>query len=241
MELLGLWLGIFVISGCLELGNHFRIVRDAADRGYKIDLERFSDLKGITGLDSSKRIFFSLFIPVINILEVVKRKIKYHFMKDRVFEGLEKAGVLEKMTKKEQQEYQKAPTAMNAFRVNVQNTGVICSVKIQTEAGSSEIFFQINGTFEKIQILKVNGPLATLSPSEQIVELKKAWESILRSGVQKYGDMEHFMDSCRNTSYMDLRKSTSRKTQIKELEAMRSQLIHEETTEIPKQKVKGEK
>ncbi len=240
LEVLGLWIGTFAVSLGLEVKQHFRIIRDMADRGYKTDLDQFSDLKGVSGLDDSKFLFTSLFFPVINLLKVAERRIKYYFMKDQIFEELKESKIISKMTDEEQQEYRRKPTAMNAFHISIENHRVTCTIKISSKDGVSEILFQSNGVFEEVQILEVKGPISNLPLSKQQEKLKEALQSILRAGIQKYGEPEHFMEAARNHSYMDLRKDTSQRAQIEELQAMKSELIGQPEVEQPKQKVKGD-
>lgn len=78
MEFLVFWLGTSVASFCLELANEFRMFKDVADNGYKIDTKRLSELGEQLNQNGKKLHLLSMLIPIFNMMQVLQRAIQYN-------------------------------------------------------------------------------------------------------------------------------------------------------------------
>ena len=114
MGLLFVWLGTSVASFGLEIANELRVFKDAADAGYKIDINKLADLKNFK---TSKIMFLSLLIPIVNIMQVVQNTIKYNAARETILDQLSLVDALEEMSDVEKQEYLKKPTGLNAILI----------------------------------------------------------------------------------------------------------------------------
>lgn len=65
--LLWVWVGTFVISFGLDIAMTFKLVKNMADKGYKINPERFSNLSNIINPDLNKITIMFWFVPFINV------------------------------------------------------------------------------------------------------------------------------------------------------------------------------
>ena len=64
MEFLVLWLGTIVASFGLEIANELRMLKDVADAGYKINMERLSEIHKQINQDVPNATLQSMLIPV---------------------------------------------------------------------------------------------------------------------------------------------------------------------------------
>ena len=98
MEFLVLWLGTTAASFAMELANEFKIFKDAADAGYKIDTKRLSEFQKQLSPDATKITFLSMLIPLYNVMSVFQRVIQYENARPMILDQLSVTGVLEEMS-----------------------------------------------------------------------------------------------------------------------------------------------
>lgn len=68
------WLGSFVVSFGVDVYNSLNVVKIAADRGYKINVERLRNFANMTN-DMFKVNAFMYFIPGVNLFVTFKKAI----------------------------------------------------------------------------------------------------------------------------------------------------------------------
>jgi hypothetical protein len=78
MEFLVLWLGTSIASFGMKIANELRMFKDAADAGYKVDVERLSKLGKQLNPNATKATLLSMLIPVFNVMQVFQRTIQYN-------------------------------------------------------------------------------------------------------------------------------------------------------------------
>ena len=119
MNILLIWLSTSAASIFMEFTNEGRMFKDAADNGYLIDLNKFSKLnKELLGSKSSKTRLLELFIPIFNILGVLKRTFDYNQIRPLVLDALSSLDVLKEMTPSQKEKYEKKPSIFNAIKSN---------------------------------------------------------------------------------------------------------------------------
>lgn len=169
MEFLGIWLGSCITSFGIEIATSFRMFKDVADAGYKIDIERMDKITKILDPDSSKREFLTMLLPVFNIMHSSFKAIGYNNAKSILLDQLEVLDVLEEMSEIEKQEYQKRPTGLNAILVPLKSELRIAKSQlliIIRPNFKSKIFYEI-GENNDITILKVEGDALYFSLEDQ--------------------------------------------------------------------------
>lgn len=115
MEFLVLWLGTSIASFCIEVANEFRMLKDVADEGYKVDSNRLSELANQINPDMSKNVFLSMLMPFYNVAQVLQRTMKYNNARPMVLDQLRIMDALEEMSEYEKEEYQKKSNRFKCF------------------------------------------------------------------------------------------------------------------------------
>ena len=111
------WIGSTAISFGCELYNTFRIFKDAADLGFKINREGLGKLTSYMDTNAKAISNLTLVIPGINLLEVLRRTNAYNSDKHSYIYSLQAAGALEFMNEKEKKYYYKNPSMSRAIMV----------------------------------------------------------------------------------------------------------------------------
>lgn len=169
MGALFLWLSTTAASIFMELTNECRMFKDAADNGYKINIDRLSKLQKELGIDSKKGIF-ELFLPIINIIGVLKRTMEYNEIRPMALDVLDTIDALDEMTELEKEAYTKKPTLFNALGISIKSSINVLSatkVTIKDDNGVSEVYFDIDHATKKIIIYKASGYISELKYEEQ--------------------------------------------------------------------------
>ena len=119
MNILFIWLSTSVASIFMEFTNEGRMFKDAADNGYLIDLNRIGEINNSLSNKSSKTRLLELFIPIFNILGVLKRTFDYNQIRPMVLDTLSSLDVLKEMTPSQKEKYENKPTIFNALKINM--------------------------------------------------------------------------------------------------------------------------
>ena len=109
------WLVSIFFSFAVDLSVMFRMYKDAADAGYKVDNDKLSELSKEMDPNESKIGLLILFTPFINVAHSFKGIIDYNESRYFVVDLLRMFGVLERMSNTEIEEYQKKTTGFHAF------------------------------------------------------------------------------------------------------------------------------
>lgn len=126
-----------------------------------------------------KNMSFLIFIPIINILNILKNIIYYEINHERIYFDLKKLFVTEKMNDEESEIYEEFSLGLTSRLLNVkENDRLSDCTKIKLD-DNSKIYYKLDdeGQFE---IEKLTGQLSNKSTSEQIEALRKYREELLR-------------------------------------------------------------
>lgn len=241
MEFLVFWVMTTAASFVMEIMNELRMFKDVADNQYKVDIKKFSELGNQLNPNATKVTLLSMFIPLVNLLQVLKRTKEYNDARPMILDQLNVMGVLDEMSEIEKMEYLKNPTGLNALIVPLKSEirlSKAITIKFRDYDEESEIYYEMGESLDDITILKVSGPVSKLSLTEQKKKVLDSWNTVLQSGIQKYGEAERFFDALRNDRNMDLNdnievkkdeennvKVLSVSEQKKELEDLKKQLL----------------
>lgn len=248
MKILFLWISTVAASFCIELTNELKMFKDVADAGYKINIDRLSDLSKKLNPDASKITLLSMLIPIFNIIQVFERITKYNNIRPMLLDQLSVIDALEEMSEIEKQEYLKKPTGLNAILVPFKLEVRIAkadSVKIENDNEKSEIFYEIGDSLDDITILKVAGDAYRLTEAEQkkkVIEAIGAIKNFLSEETKKNNDVENDTNTIKDNTNLDLKDNSddkeekivtpkqesnlSRKKQV--LEDLRNKLIEKQ-------------
>lgn len=214
MKIVVLWISTVAASFCIELTNELRMFKDVADAGYKINIDRLSDLSKKLNPDASKITLLSMLIPIFNIIQVFERITKYNNIRPMLLDQLSIIDALEKMSEIEKQEYQKRPTGLNAILVPFKLEARIAksdSVKIENDNEKSEIFYEIGDSLDDITILKVAGDASRLTEDEQKKKVIEAIKSSLSEEMEEYDDVENSTNTIKYSDDLDLKDNSDNK------------------------------
>ena len=91
------------------------------------------------------------------------------------------------------QEYKEDIRLSNAIKLNISDAN-----------GTSDIYFETGKTYDDITILKVTGPAAELTVEEQKELIIDELKLVVNMGVNKYGDVDKFLNVASETRNLDL-------------------------------------
>ena len=216
MKILFLWISTVAASFCIELTNELRMFKDVADAGYKINIDRLSDLSKKLNPDASKITLLSMLIPIFNIIQVFERITKYNNIRPMLLDQLSIIDALEEMSGIEKQEYLKKPTGLNAILVPFKLEVRIAkadSVKIENDNEKSEIFYEIGDSLDDITILKVAGDAYRLTEAEQKKKVIEAIKSSLSEETEEYDDVENATNTIKDNDDLELKDTDNKEEQ----------------------------
>jgi len=173
MELLVIWLGSVVVSLGMDTALAFKMFKDVADQGYKIDFKRFSELGKQLNPDARKMSILGLFIPIANILLKFDQALKYNNARPFIADQLRVMDCIEPFSKDEEENYSKKPTGLNAMITAIKSELGINDDKTLTFTDGDEkssISYKEAKDGTRI-ITKVSGPVSRLSVEEQIAKI----------------------------------------------------------------------
>lgn len=216
MKIVVLWISTVAASFCIELTNELRMFKDVADAGYKINIDRLSDLSKKLNPDASKITLLSMLIPIFNIIQVFERITKYNNIRPMLLDQLSVIDALEEMSEIEKQEYLKKPTGLNAILVPFKLEVRIAkadSVKIENDNEKSEIFYEIGDSLDDITILKVAGDAYRLTEAEQKKKVIEAIKSSLSEETEEYDDVENATNTIKDNDDLELKNTDNKEEQ----------------------------
>lgn len=219
MKILFLWISTVAASFCIELTNELKMFKDVADAGYKINIDRLSDLSKKLNPDASKITLLSMLIPIFNIIQVFERITKYNNIRPMLLDQLSVIDALEEMSEIEKQEYLKKPTGLNAILVPFKLEVRIAkadSVKIENDNEKSEIFYEIGDSLDDITILKVAGDAYRLTEAEQkkkVIEAIGAIKNFLSEETEEYDDVENATNTIKDNDDLELKDTDNKEEQ----------------------------
>lgn len=216
MKIVVLWISTVAASFCIELTNELRMFKDVADAGYKINIDRLSDLSKKLNPDASKITLLSMLIPIFNIIQVFDRMVKYNNIRPMLLDQLSIIDALEEMSEIEKQEYLKKPTGLNAILVPFKLEARIAkadSVKIENDNEKSEIFYEIGDSLDDITILKVAGDASRLTEAEQKKKVIEAIKSSLSEETEEYDDVENATNTIKDNDDLELKNTDNKEEQ----------------------------
>ena len=196
MEFLVLW-----------LANEFKIFKDAADAGYKINMKRLSEFQKQLSPDATKITFLSMLIPLYNVMSVFQRVIQYENARPMILDQLSVTGVLEEMSDYEKKEYSKRPTGLNAIIVPLKAESKLSKatkVTINGVFGESIVYCEIDKTSHDINILSVSGPVSRLTVEDQKEKVIETMIKILRPEVGELSNKEISSENIKESEKLDL-------------------------------------
>lgn len=216
MKIVVLWISTVAASFCIELTNELRMFKDVADAGYKINIDRLSDLSKKLNPDASKITLLSMLIPIFNIIQVFERITKYNNIRPMLLDQLSIIDALEEMSEIEKQEYLKKPTGLNAILVPFKLEVRIAkadSVKIENDNEKSEIFYEIGDSLDDITILKAAGDAYRLTEAEQKKKVIEAIKSSLLAETEEYDDVENATNTIKDNDDLELKDTDNKEEQ----------------------------
>ena len=216
MKIVVLWISTVAASFCIELTNELRMFKDVADAGYKINIDRLSDLSKKLNPDASKITLLSMLIPIFNIIQVFERITKYNNTRPMLLDQLSIIDALEEMSKIEKQEYLKKPTGLNAILVPFKLEARIAkadSVKIENDNEKSEIFYEIGDSLDDITILKVAGDASRLTEAEQKKKVIEVIKNSLLAETEEYDDVENATNTIKDNDDLELKDTDNKEEQ----------------------------
>ena len=184
-----LYLGTVGLSLISAAKVDLKLLKNFADEGYKINFDKLNEVNHTS--DIKKKVLSNFFIPIWNLIYAFKTVENYQFSSQRLSDTLSLIDALEEMNAFEKMEYMKNPTGLNALLVPIkfeQRVNNAIKITIEDQNGTSDIYYDITPGTEKINILKVTGPLKDYSEEELqkiITESRQAVAAIFFDVTEK--------------------------------------------------------
>ena len=207
MSYIVMWLTTVLASYVFDFKIAFKMFKEIADVGYKINADKFRDFANSIPTNSSDISKVIRFIPFVNLLYTLHGINSYENNKQLIFQQFLSLDILEEMTDDEKEEYKKNPTGLNAMVITLNNGRVvngkivnepIATIKEQEANGEFSIVkikFNSNNKDKFYEIISTSGPISRLSIEEQ----NEFVEKHLSSAFKKY-DSDAKKDTINSTS-----------------------------------------
>lgn len=182
------WLVSTVWSFSADLINKLKIYKDLADNGYQIDNDKLAESNIRLSLTENPIITF---IPIINIMNVMKNSIDYAKNKENILDYLDSLGLIKEMDPHEKEEYDQKRSLFNAFILPIKWENRLDYAIKDSYDNEGTIYFELKG--HKIIILKATGTLSRLSDSDLIDKMESSNNKdlgLLVSISQKINNLE---------------------------------------------------
>lgn len=193
MGILVVWLWTVLASFGMQLSQEMTMFKDAADNGYKIDMERLEEFGEQLTPNAKKATLFSFLIPFANIIMAIQRTMQYNISRATVLEQLRVMDILLNMTDEEIAAYQKKPTCLNSIIINLKSEADVHNYvkKVSFIDGREESVISYREDEESNRIIvNVKGPAAELSIIEQYAKIDEILHGIGKSIKEKLKDDE---------------------------------------------------
>lgn len=191
MELIIGWIMTIIASVIMEISSELRIFKDVADNGYKLDVKRISELANQVDPNASKVTLMSFLVPGVNIFGVFKRGIIYNNVRHMILDQLSVLDSLIPMTKEEEEEYKKNPSALNAIYINARQQTQSASQSISYLENDEINTIWFNEENENYIVIKAEGPISKLSIIEQRAKLIEKMDDF-----KAYSNIKDFFEYC---------------------------------------------
>lgn len=213
--------GSIILSVVADRVNDYRIFKDLADAGYKLNLDKLMEIikdiknnddvynnQGVgikkrsnTNSDYSKDVkMVGMLIPWFNIYRVSKNIKSYNESRDKIFEYFNFLGILEEMTLEEKERYAKHPNGYVAYRIclfptpkSIKNKIIVLTYKDNN--GTSKIIYEIRDNLEDVHVLEVTGAMEEIWKKAKDKDLENKLKKIFLGGIDKYEGLEKFIET----------------------------------------------
>lgn len=219
-----IWVLTIIMTYLMQTGIALSVLRDLANNGYKLDLEKGSNLMSEINPNGKQISNIEKLIPLYNLAKSFKMINEYTQNREFIFDQVRIMDIIEEMSEYEKNEYSKNPTALNAIVVLAKYNNLLKeAIIVEKKEAGNKIWFNLDEN-KKLQILKVEGPIA----NESIEAQKQLAIECMNKFVEKYEEEKVIQKT---------EKATSEK--IQELRNLRSEYIDDvKSTEKENQKTK---
>lgn len=168
MEFLAFYIASFIATKATRVITNLSLCKDAADNGYKVDQEKLRETKS-TYLD---------YLPGANLFGAFFDLAQYKLNPEQALYDYDIMGIINPMTRIEEQEYKKNPTGLNAILVEEKALKRIKNaprLEVKDREGNpGEIVYEVNQ--DNIEILDTTGSASKMGIFRQRAEVEKLFE-----------------------------------------------------------------
>lgn len=190
MEFLGIWIVSIILTYFMRMSIGFKLFKDVADTGYKIDIDRLDKIIDEIVPDNNK---ISLLFPIYNIMKSTILAVEYLDMRDEIIDQLYIMNCLEEMTEYEKKEYSKKPSGLNATLLHIKTEIKIEKANKIKFSNNNIIYF--NFIDDDIIIYKAEGYIANLSKEQQKEKILDAIRKKINMIKDNNGELNTFISS----------------------------------------------
>ena len=224
-------LNIVGLSVYNTLSLKIKIIKDIANLGYRVDLNRFDELqykftKENYNKDLFSRVIYTL-CSIVSLASASRRLTTYYRTRKQVLKKLDKLDAVYLMDEIELEEYNKKRTGFNALKTWVKTDKLKSNPVIVEDKLNKISYYTLN---DKIVILDASGDVAKLSKDEQLnfilMSHLKTFESMLDE-IKVNANQEV------NENDKEIIKKSDRKQLLKDLKKTKEALLEKQKIEEP--------
>ena len=158
LQFLLLWLASIIISKVMDLSLGFKMVKDIADLGYKINKDRITNLANQLGVEQLKKSKIESFIPIYNIFKSMYINAQYINYKEQMISSLNALSIIDEMTDLEKDVYNEKPGAIRAIALDpIVQFELDSSIKIEVSKDNLKGIIYFEKKYNLIRVLKSEG------------------------------------------------------------------------------------
>ena len=115
LQFLIIWIITVLASIGADTSLAFKMIKDVADSGYKIKLDRMKEVSDALNPNVKQMNNFIKLIPVINLMKSFSDLVEYSNVRNNLLDEFSVLDCVEEMTDEEKKQYMLKPTAINAI------------------------------------------------------------------------------------------------------------------------------
>ena len=241
LQFLIIWITTVLASIGADTSLAFKMIKDVADSGYKIKLDRMKEVSDALNPNVKQMNNFIKLIPVINLIKSFSDLVEYSNLRTNLLDEFSVLDCVEEMTDEEKKQYMLKPTAINAIVIYAKSKikkeekdkKITISFKDGNEEGKITFKLIERDNKQDIFIISNEGIAKSMTIEEQKSKILKTLQLIKDEIDERFDNYDDFKkEITKNNNSISLNNYDKkndivkdRKEQIDELNNFKKELL----------------
>ncbi len=241
LQFLIIWITTVLASIGADTSLAFKMIKDVADSGYKIKLDRMKEVSDALNPNVKQMNNFIKLIPVINLMKSFSDLVEYSNVRNNLLDEFSVLDCVEEMTDEEKKQYMLKPTAINAIVIYAKSKikkeekdkKITISFKDGNEEGKITFKLIERDNKQDIFIISNEGIAKSMTIEEQKSKILKTLQLIKDEIDERFDNYDDFKkEITKNNNSISLNNYDKkndivkdRKEQIDELNNFKKELL----------------